>query len=84
MSRTDHHVPARFRREARPRAQTTFSRGRGANTLSAYANGLERRARAELRTFAVLIRRTHRSGGDIEAFTEPDARTRHRGHWDFW
>lgn len=83
MSRTDHHVPAKFRWDE-PCFLVPLSRGRGSKSLSAYANCLERRARAELRAFTLLITRTHRTGGDIERFVEPDARTRHRAHWDFW
>jgi hypothetical protein len=83
VSRTDHHVPAKFRRDE-PTLMVSLGRGRGSNTLSAYANSLERRARAELRAFTLLITRTHRAGGDTEVIIEPDARTRHRAHWDFW
>ena len=84
MSRTDHHVPAKHRRGMPLRPLMPLGRGDGSSSLSVYTNWLERRARAELRTFTLLITRVHRSGGDIEQLTEPDGRTRHRGHWDFW
>jgi hypothetical protein len=83
VSRTDHHLPVKYRLDELP-LMVSLGRGRGSNTLSTYANRLERRARAELRTFTLLITGTCRSGGDIERFIEPDARTRHRAHWDFW
>ena len=85
MSRTDHHLPVRYREGMPPWLRLRpYWRGRRRSEATVYANGLERRARAEFRTYSVLVANTYRAGGDIEQITEPDARPRNSAYWDLW
>ncbi|MEY9925578.1 hypothetical protein ABH926_000198 [Catenulispora sp. GP43] len=85
MSRTDHHLPVRYREGMTPRlVLLPYWRGRRRSELAVHANGLERRARAGLHTYSVLVASVYRGGGDIEDLREPDARPRHSAHWDLW
>ncbi|ACU76614.1 hypothetical protein Caci_7790 [Catenulispora acidiphila DSM 44928] len=85
MSRTDHHLPVRYREGMPPRlVLLPYWRGKRRSTLAVYANRLERRARAEFRTYSVLVASTYRAGGDLEHLAEPDARPRHGACWDLW
>jgi len=85
VSRTDHHLPVRLREGMPPRlVLLPYWRGKRRSELAVYANGLERRARAELHTYSVLVVSVFRGGGDIEELREPDARPRHGARWDFW
>lgn len=84
MSRTDHHTP-REHWATRDVVRHGFGElGLSRRGLATYATRLERRARAALRIHVTLLRQVHRAGSDIEALPEPDARTRHGAHWDFW
>ena len=88
MSRTDHHIPAKYRQDRPSGLRERPDRGRGNAGLSAVANRRERMARAEARAYTLLARRLYRAGQDIEQLTEPDGRTRHavcRDYfWDFF
>jgi hypothetical protein len=56
----------------------------GGPGLGDYANGLERSERAALRAYRRAIVQTHRGGGDLEDIPEPDTRTRHGAHWEYF
>lgn len=92
MSRTDHHMPRRFRGTDDDPRTGVPGLGVSRDGLAEYCTDLERRARAELRGYAVLIMQIHRAEPDLESALksgresalEPDARTRHRAHHDFW
>lgn len=84
MSRTDHHTPRGFRGTDDDPRTGIAGLGVSRDGLAAYCTVLERRARAELRGHVVRIIQIHRAGSDLESVLEPDARTRHRAHHDFW
>lgn len=83
MSRTDHHVPFKFRDDL-PRDVRFLIRVNGSSSLTMLANRLERRARAAARTYSLLAVRGYRAGGsldDLDELVEPDGRSRHGAHW---
>lgn len=88
MSRTDHHVPFKYRDDL-PRELRFLVRINGSSSMTMLANCLERRSRAAARTHCLLVTRTHRAGGPgcldgVDDLVKPDARPRHGAHWLFF